>query len=121
MKIDEQVKYTDTKSQYKDHNTGVPGFNDALEDIFSYNIHKERPRMDKWEELKSLVEAELSWPHHYSHERPVEKNVMHRVKRWMEDLEKREKDEGFLFTGIPTFDQKAWERILEERGLQGLA
>ena len=46
---------------------------------------------------------------------------MQRVKEWMEYLEKKEKDKGFLFTDVPTFDQKTWERILEEKGLQGLS
>jgi hypothetical protein len=48
--------------------------------------------MDKWEELKKLIEAELSWKVHYSLEKPVEHNSIHRVKKWMEELEKREKE-----------------------------
>lgn len=27
----------------------------------------------------------------------------------------------FLFTGTPTFDQKSWDKIMEEKGLQGLS
>ena len=81
---------------------------------------------NKWEELKSRVEAELSWPLHYSSERPVEVNAMHRVKKWMEELDEKEKKKleetnAFLFTEVPEFDKKAWEKILEERGIQGLA
>ena len=82
--------------------------------------------MDKWEELRNLIEAELSWDVHYSLEKPVEHNSIHRVKLWMDDLDKREKKQieetnAFLFTDVPEFDKKAWEKILEERGIQGLA
>lgn len=77
--------------------------------------------MDKWEELKKLIDSQLSWPVIYSHSRDFEKGEMMRVKEWMEYLEKKEKDTGFLFTDIPDFDKKTWERILEEKGLQGLA
>ena len=77
--------------------------------------------MDKWEELKKLIDADISWPVHYSLDRNYEKSVLHRIKDRMEYLEKKEKDKGFLFTDVPTFDQKTWERILEEKGLQGLS
>lgn len=77
--------------------------------------------MDKWEELKKLIDGHLSWPVIYSHSRDFEKGELMRVKEWMEYLEKKEKDTGFLFTDIPDFDKKTWERILEEKGLQGLA
>ena len=77
--------------------------------------------MDKWEELKKLIDGHMAWPVIYSHSREFEKGEMQRVKEWMEYLEKKEKDKGFLFTDVPTFDQKTWERILEEKGLQGLS
>lgn len=93
--------------------------------------------MDKWEELKLLIDGHMSWPVIYSHSREFEKGEMKRVKEWMEYLEKKEKDsirlhvqtmavkqeeeEGFLFTSIPNFDQKSWEKILEQKGLQGLS
>lgn len=77
--------------------------------------------MDKWEELKKLIDGQLSWPVIYSHSRDFEKGEMMRVKEWMEYLEKKEKDTVFLFTDIPEFDKKTWEKILEEKGLQGLA
>ena len=77
--------------------------------------------MDKWEELKLLIDGHTAWPVIYSHSREFEKGEMKRVKEWMEYLEKKEKDTGFLFTDIPDFDKKTWERILEEKGLQGLA
>lgn len=91
--------------------------------------------MDKWEELKRLIDAHLAWPVIYSHSRDFEKGEMKRVKEWMEYLERKEIDsiklhvqkmaveeeQGFLFTDIPNFDQKTWEKIIEEKGLQGLS
>ena len=93
--------------------------------------------MNKWEELKLLIDGNMSWPVIYSHSSEFEKGEMKRVKEWMEYLEKKEakdislhiqkmaveenKETGFLFTQIPTFDQKTWEKILEEKGLQGLS
>ena len=90
--------------------------------------------MDKWEELKKLIDGHTAWPVIYSHSKEFEKGEMKRVKEWMEYLEKKEsetiklhvqkmavKQEGFLYTDVPTFDQKTWERILEEKGLQGLS
>ena len=77
--------------------------------------------MDKWEELKKLIDGHMAWPVIYNHSKEFEKGEMQRVKEWMEYLEKKEKDKGFLFTDVPTFDQKTWERILEEKGLQGLS
>ena len=77
--------------------------------------------MDKWEELKKLIDGHMAWPVIYNHSKEFEKGEMKRVKEWMEYLEKKEKDKGFLFTDVPTFDQKTWERILEEKGLQGLS
>ena len=126
MKLYEQKKYYDVESQYDNHNTGVEGFNDSLAETFRMNIEKPRPPMDKWEELKSLVRSRISWPVHYSHSKEFEVGEMNKVLEWMEYLEKKEKEQpvpeqGFLFTDIPTFDQKSWEKILEEKGLQGLA
>lgn len=90
--------------------------------------------MDKWNELKKLIDGHMSWPVIYSHSREFEKGEMQRVKEWMEYLEKKEseniklhvqkmavKEEGFLYTEIPIFDRKTWDRILEEKGLQGLS
>ena len=90
--------------------------------------------MDKWNELKLLIDGHMSWPVIYSHSREFEKGEMQRVKEWMEYLEKKEseniklhvqkmavKEEGFLYTEIPIFDRKTWDRILEEKGLQGLS
>jgi len=91
--------------------------------------------MDKWEELKLLINGHLAWPVIYSHSREFEKNELNRVKEWMEYLEKKESEniklhiqkmaveekKGFLYTDIPDFDQKTWDRILEEKGLQGLS
>ena len=94
--------------------------------------------MDKWTELRLLINADIGWPVHYSHSREYEHSQMKKVLEWMEYLDKKEADnikshvqvmgikqeqqeEGFLFTSIPTFDQKSWEKILEEKGLQGLS
>ena len=137
MKLDDQKKYYDVESQWKEHNTGVKGFNDGLNETFRMNIEKARKPLDKWEELKYLIKGRLSWPVHYSHSKEYENGEMNKVLEWMEYLEKKEskdiathvqkmaveetKQEGFLFTSIPTFDQKAWEKILEQKGLQGLS
>ena len=91
--------------------------------------------MDKWEELKLLIDGHMAWPVIYSHSREFEKGEMNRVKEWMAYLEKKEADNmklhvqtmasrhstGFLYTDVPDFDQKTWDRILEEKGLQGLS
>ena len=88
--------------------------------------------MDKWTELKKLIDADLAWPVHYSLDRNYEKGVLMRIKDRMEYLEEKEakeikdhaqimgvKEEGFLFTGIPTFDQKEWDKML--KNLEGLS
>ena len=90
--------------------------------------------MNKWEELKKLIDGHMAWPVIYNHSKEFEKGEMKRVKEWMEYLEKKEseniklhvqkmavKEEGFLYTEIPIFDRKTWDRILEEKGLQGLS
>jgi len=92
--------------------------------------------MNKWEELKLLIDGHMAWPVIYSHSREFEKGELKRVKEWMEYLEKKESDniklhvqkmaveekrQGFLFTDVPHFDQKTWDKILEEKGLQGLS
>jgi len=51
------------------------------------------------------------------------------VARYMDELEIEQRreapevqhEEGFLFTGVPKFDQKSWDKIIEEKGLQGLS
>ena len=90
--------------------------------------------MDKWEELKLLIDGHMAWPVIYSHSREFEKGEMKRVKEWIAYLEKKEsesinlhiqkmavkeEEKGFLFTDIPDFDKKSWEKILEN--LQGLS
>ena len=49
--------------------------------------------MDKWEELKLLINADLAWPVHYSLDRNYEKSVLMRIKDRMEYLEKKEKEQ----------------------------
>lgn len=82
--------------------------------------------MNKWEELRLLIEATLAHNVQYSHDKAFDRHSYQRVLVWMDDLDKREnkhleESNAFLFTDIPEFDRKSWERILEERGLQGLA
>ena len=90
--------------------------------------------MDKWNELKKLIDGHMAWPVIYSHSKDFERGELKRVKEWMEYLEKKEtdyiknhaqimavkeKEEGFLFTGVPTFDQKEWDKML--KNLEGLS
>jgi len=102
--------------------------------------------MDKWNELKNLVDADLSHAVHYSSDKQFEHNSMRRVKEWMEYLDKKErkevvdealaiinkthhetlkrlaegpKEETFYFSGVPDFDKKTWDRMLNN--LQGLS
>lgn len=82
--------------------------------------------MDKWSELRNLIDATISHNVQYSYDKNVENYSYKAVIKWMDDLDRREKKEleetnAFLFTDVPEFDKKAWERILEEKGLQGLA
>jgi hypothetical protein len=95
--------------------------------------------MNKWNSLKSLIQAKLSNRVHYSFDRAYEQDQLYWVMEEMKALEENERkqevaealniinkphgdfSEGFLYTGIPIFDQKTWERILEEKGLQGLS
>ena len=121
MKLYEQKKYTDTKSQYGDHNTVVKGFNDGLEETFRSNIWKERPPLDKWESLRCLMKADIAHNVHYSHDKNYEHCVTERYLKYMDELDERDKkqDKGFLFTGVPEFDKKTWEKML--KNLEGLS
>lgn len=81
---------------------------------------------DKWTELRSLIEATLAHNVQYSHDKAYDRYSYQRVLVWMDYLDNREKDHleesnAFLFTDVPEFDKRAWEHILEEKGLQGLA
>jgi|694.fasta_scaffold25162_7 hypothetical protein len=75
--------------------------------------------MDKWEKLKTLIDADLSYTVHYSSDKNYEHSQLIRVKEWMGQLEKGEPQKGFLFTDIPEFDKSTWNRMLTE--LQGLS
>lgn len=82
--------------------------------------------MDKWEQLRLLIEGTISHNVQYSYDKNVENYSFKAVLQWMDDLDKREKQyvqesNAFLFTDVPEFDKKSWDRILEERGIQGLA
>jgi hypothetical protein len=90
--------------------------------------------MNKWEELKRLIDADLSYTVHYSSDKQFEHNSLRRVKEWMEQLETKEsrshiKDHtqimavketpGFLYTDVPEFDRATWRKMLEN--LEGLS
>lgn len=90
----------------------------------------------KWEQLRCLIEATLSHNVQYSHDKAFDRYSYQRVLEWMDSLDKRAEEkktaepsrripespqEGFIFTGVPTFDQKAWDEILAKKGLQGLS
>ena len=119
MKLYEQVKHTDIESQYGDHNTVVKGFNDGLPETFKDNMYKERPLEDKWTALRNLMKAELSHVVHYSHDKRYEHSVTERYLRYMDELDAKEKNKGFLFTDVPEFDREQWEKML--KNLEGLS
>lgn len=119
MKLYEQVKYTDTKSQYGDHNTVIDGFNDGLEETFRDNIWKERTPLNKWESLRELMKAEIAHNVHYSSDKRYEHELTERYLRYMDELDERDKKKGFLFTDVPEFDKKQWEKML--KNLEGLS
>ena len=76
--------------------------------------------LDKWEKLRNLIKADISHAVHYSSDKNFEHNVSLRYLKYMEELDARDKQsDGFYFTGIPDFDKKAWEKILEN--LEGLS
>lgn len=82
--------------------------------------------IDKWEQLRLLIESTLAHNVQYSQDKAYDRFSYQRVLIWMDELDKREKQHleesnAFLFTDVPEFDKKAWEKILEEKGLQGLA
>lgn len=89
--------------------------------------------MDKWEELKLLMKADISHAVHYSHDKNFEHGVTKRYLNMMEELEKKEREntalhvqtmavkqeKGFLFTDVPEFDKATWKKMLEN--LEGLS
>ena len=82
--------------------------------------------MDKWSELRHLIEATLSHNVQYSHDKAYDRYSYQRILIWMDILEAKEKEQltktnAFLYTDVPEFDKNAWIKILEEHGLQGLA
>lgn len=83
--------------------------------------------MDKWQKLKTLIKAKLSWTVHLSGDRNYQKVQLEDILETMEAMEKEEvKQEaqnkeikGFLFTDIPEFDKATWKKMLEN--LEGLS
>ena len=76
--------------------------------------------MEKWDTLKEWLRV---------HSEVRTEVTADMVLEFMTMLEGEEKsfarqleNEGrFLFTGVAKFDQKAWDKIMEEKGLQGLS
>lgn len=75
--------------------------------------------MDKWEELRKLLKADISHVVHYSNDKYYEHGVTKRYLEYMDYLEKKEKERGFLFTDIPDFDREQWDKML--KNLEGLS
>ena len=100
--------------------------------------------MDKWESLRNLLKADISHAVHYSSDKDYEHGVTRRHLRFMDELDERERKEmiadaleivnelhgntlkqlddrpdGFYYTGVPEFDKKTWEKMLEN--LEGLS
>ena len=48
--------------------------------------------MDKWEKLKSLIEADLSWMVHYSHDKKFDRTMTERYLNMMRNLEQEENE-----------------------------
>ena len=133
MELDKQIRYTDVESQYKDHNTGIKGFNDRLDQTFMENIWKEPPPLDKWESLRNLLKADIAHNVSYSSDKNWEHGVTKRYLNYMDELDEREKKHhikdhtqimavkpsGFLFTDVPEFDRATWKKMLEN--LEGLS
>jgi len=78
--------------------------------------------LDKWYTLKQWLNYMADVERQRGVEPSVVINYMNMLEEEDKSFAKQLEEEGrFLFTGVPTFDKKAWEEILEERGLQGLA
>ena len=75
--------------------------------------------MDKWDELKLLLKADMSHVVHYSNDKYYEHGVTKRYLEMMDYLEKKEKEKGFLFTDVPEFDREQWKKML--KNLEGLS
>ena len=80
--------------------------------------------MNKWETLRLLMKADISHAVHYSADKNYEHMVTERYLKYMDELDEKEKkentkQEGFLFTGVPDFNKKTWERML--KNLEGLS
>lgn len=101
--------------------------------------------MDKWETLRNLMKADISHAVHYSSDRDYEHGVTKRYLKYMDELDVREQKEnkisdalevvnqlhgetlkklsdnnkGFYYTGVPDFDKKTWEKMLDN--LEGLS
>lgn len=81
--------------------------------------------MEKWDTLRAWLQIHASLETDLNSRIILEymDNLEEEEKRFREQLSKpvKKDSESFLFTGVPSFDQKSFEQILEEKGLQGLA
>ena len=100
--------------------------------------------MEKWEALRNLLKADVSHVVHYSHDKRFEHSVTERYLKYMDELDARDhrlkidtalqhvndvhketlkvlddQPKGFLYTGVPDFDQKTWDKML--KNLEGLS
>ena len=89
--------------------------------------------MDKWEELRKLLKADISHAVHYSSDKNYEHGMTKRYLDMMDELDEREKkhhikdhvqhmavkQDGFLYTDVPEFDKATWEKML--KNLEGLS
>lgn len=48
--------------------------------------------MDKWQKLKSQIEADLSWMVHYSHDKMFDRAMSDRYLKMMNKLEQEENE-----------------------------
>lgn len=67
--------------------------------------------MNKWEQLRLLIEATVSHNVQYSYDKNVENCSFKSVLKWMEELDQREKKHleetnAFLSTDVPDFDHR---------------
>ena len=89
--------------------------------------------MNKWDELRKLLKADMSFAVHYSHDKRFEHSVTERYLKYMDELDERDKKNhikdhvqvmatkpsGFLYTDVPEFDREQWKKMLEN--LEGLS
>ena len=66
--------------------------------------------MDKWQKLKMMINADLSYTVHYSSDKNYEHGTTKRVLGFMEQLEKQEETVGVRIGCLPTHKKVYWLR-----------